>query len=159
MRKPLVSFVITLVVLAALLLGLRSLMPRLASSVAQGPVERAGERRLADCPDKPNCQGSDASEAERQVEPFALKGSGTETMAALVALIESRPDAAIAARDEHYLHATFTSSLMGFVDDVEFLVDEPAGLVRVRSASRLGHSDLGANARRIETLREAWADA
>jgi len=44
---------------------------------------------------------------------------------------------------------------MGFVDDVEFMADPAAGLVHVRSASRLGLSDLGVNRDRIETLRSA----
>ena len=157
MRKPLVSLVITLLVLAALLLVARALIPRFSHSVAQGPVERDGGRRLADCPGSPNCQGSDASEPERRVEPLPMKGSGDETMAALVALIDVRPDAAVVNREGDYLHATFTSSIVGYIDDVEFLVDESAGIVRIRSASRIGRSDLGANARRVEALREAWA--
>ena len=156
MRKPLVSFVITLLVIAALLFAVRALIPRFSASVAQGPVERDGGRRLADCPESPNCQGSDSGEAERRVEPLPLKGSADETMDALVALIGARSDAAVASRDGDYLHATFTSSLVGYIDDVEFLVDESAGIVRIRSASRIGHSDLGANARRVEALREAW---
>jgi uncharacterized protein (DUF1499 family) len=42
---------------------------------------------------------------------------------------------------------------MGFVDDVEFLIDDSAKLINVRSASRLGQSDLGVNRKRIETIR------
>jgi uncharacterized protein (DUF1499 family) len=42
---------------------------------------------------------------------------------------------------------------MGFVDDVEFLIDDSAKVIHVRSASRLGQSDLGVNRQRIETIR------
>ena len=49
----------------------------------------------------------------------------------------------------------FTTALMGYVDDVEFLYDPAAGVTHVRSASRLGYSDLGANRKRIEALRGA----
>jgi uncharacterized protein (DUF1499 family) len=42
---------------------------------------------------------------------------------------------------------------MGFVDDVEFLLDDSAKVIHVRSASRLGESDLGVNRKRIETIR------
>ena len=62
-----------------------------------------------------------------------------------------------AARDDGdarpgYLYAEFTSRLMGFVDDVEFLL-EAAGAIQVRSASRLGKGDLGVNRARIEAIR------
>jgi uncharacterized protein (DUF1499 family) len=63
--------------------------------------------------------------------------------------------AQIISEQDQYLYAEFTSKLMGFVDDVEFLADPAAGLVHVRSASRLGHSDMGVNRDRIETLRSA----
>jgi uncharacterized protein (DUF1499 family) len=42
---------------------------------------------------------------------------------------------------------------MGFVDDVEFLVDPVKGVVHVRSASRLGRRDFGVNRERVERLR------
>jgi uncharacterized protein (DUF1499 family) len=54
----------------------------------------------------------------------------------------------------NYLYATFTTPLMKYVDDTEFLFMGD-GIVHVRSASRVGHSDLGANAERIERLRKA----
>jgi len=48
---------------------------------------------------------------------------------------------------------------MGFVDDVEFLLDEKAGVIHVRSASRLGRSDFGVNRDRVETIRRQIASA
>jgi len=54
-----------------------------------------------------------------------------------------------------YLHATSRSALFGFVDDVELLADVAGGQVQARSVSRLGDSDLGVNARRLATLRQA----
>jgi len=38
---------------------------------------------------------------------------------------------------------------------VEFRIDEAAGVVHVRSASRKGYWDFGVNRRRVETIREA----
>jgi uncharacterized protein (DUF1499 family) len=43
------------------------------------------------------------------------------------------------------------TKLMGYVDDVEFLLDGKQ--VHVRSASRLGYSDWGVNRKRIEAIR------
>lgn len=151
------KLLVVLLVLAALFALARLAIPRLSTDVTQGPLQRDGQRRLADCPDSPNCQGSDASREAQRVEPFPMHGTAEETMARLVALVESRPEASVVTRDADYLHATFRSALMGYVDDVEFLVDEVSRSVRVRSASRLGKSDFGANAKRLEALREAWA--
>jgi uncharacterized protein (DUF1499 family) len=52
-----------------------------------------------------------------------------------------------------------TTRLMRFVDDVELLLDAPAGVIHLRSSSRIGHSDLGANRKRVEALRAAYTAA
>ena len=52
--------------------------------------------------------------------------------------------------------ATFTTRWLRFVDDVEFALDAPAGVIDVRSASRLGAEDFGTNRRRIEAIRSAF---
>ena len=74
-------------------------------------------------------------------------------MAKLKGAIESLGKTKIITATDNYLYAEFTSALMGFVDDVEFLVDDGAKVIQVRSASRLGESDLGVNRKRIETIR------
>jgi uncharacterized protein (DUF1499 family) len=58
-------------------------------------------------------------------------------------------------QEEHdgYLWTTFTSRLFRFVDDVEFRMVSTDGIIHVRSASRVGYSDLGVNRRRVEKLR------
>lgn len=50
-------------------------------------------------------------------------------------------------------HPRQVTTAMGFVDDVEFYLDEDTKVIHVRSASRLGQSDLGVNRKRIETIR------
>ena len=74
-------------------------------------------------------------------------------MKALKAIIESTPNARIVEMKPDYLYAEYTSGLMGFVDDVEFYVPPNGKIIHVRSASRLGHSDLGVNRKRIEAIR------
>ena len=46
---------------------------------------------------------------------------------------------------------------MGFIDDVGFYFQVP-GVIAVRSASRLGYSDLGTNRRRIEEIRKVFSE-
>jgi uncharacterized protein (DUF1499 family) len=74
-------------------------------------------------------------------------------MTDLKTVIQNLPKTKIITETENYLYAEFTSALMGFVDDVEFLLDEEQKVIHVRSASRLGQSDLGVNRQRIETIR------
>jgi uncharacterized protein (DUF1499 family) len=62
----------------------------------------------------------------------------------------------IVTQRDDYLHAEFTTPLLRFVDDVEFLADPAAGVIHVRSASRVGYSDLGVNRRRVRRIREAF---
>lgn len=146
-------------IIVAVLIGLRLAMPRLGNSAAEGIVEREGRRELADCGTSPNCQGSFSTRTEQTVAPFPMQGSVSETMAALTTLLESQAGARIVSTTGGYVHATFTTATMGYVDDIEFLIDESRNEVGVRSASRLGKSDLGANAKRIERLRSAWQNS
>jgi uncharacterized protein (DUF1499 family) len=55
-----------------------------------------------------------------------------------------------------YLRATFTTRVFRFVDDLELRIDERNGLIQVRSASRVGFSDMGLNRKRVENLRAAF---
>jgi uncharacterized protein (DUF1499 family) len=43
------------------------------------------------------------------------------------------------------------------VDDVEFYAEPASQVIQVRSASRLGKSDLGVNRQRIELIRNKFA--
>ncbi|MDE3040844.1 MAG: DUF1499 domain-containing protein, partial [Nitrospirota bacterium] len=56
--------------------------------------------------------------------------------------------------DETYLHYEFTSFLLRFVDDVEFLFEDETKTIHFRSASRTGYGDLGVNRRRMEDIRK-----
>jgi uncharacterized protein (DUF1499 family) len=54
-----------------------------------------------------------------------------------------------------YIHATATSRIFGFVDDLELHAASADGVIEARSLSRVGDSDLGVNGRRLATLRRA----
>ena len=123
------------------------------SAVATGYSVQSNIKELADCPDTPNCQCSQAKRASQQVAPFDYSLKRDEVIAKLANVIEQQPGVEIQKLDSDYLWVTYKTKLMGYIDDVEFLLDD-AGVLQVRSASRLGKSDLGANKKRIETLRE-----
>lgn len=114
--------------------------------------------RLAPCPRSPNCVSSQADPADRVhfVEPFRFAGDAAAAWERLVSMVSSQPRTNVTVRTDQYLHAEFTTPLLRFVDDIEFLLDAAAGVIRVRSASRIGRSDLGTNRRRVERLRRAF---
>jgi uncharacterized protein (DUF1499 family) len=87
------------------------------------------------------------------IAPLALKGNGPATIARLAQIVEGMDGARIVERRPDYLYAQFTTRLMRFVDDAEFWFDPAAGVVQVRSASRVGGKDFGVNRARIEAIR------
>ncbi|MEA5442312.1 DUF1499 domain-containing protein [Cyanobium gracile] len=80
-------------------------------------------------------------------------------LSALVPLLETTEGVRIVERDGRYLHATATSRLFGFVDDLELQALPAAGVLQARSSSRLGDSDLGVNARRLAALQQQLPDS
>jgi hypothetical protein len=73
-------------------------------------------------------------------------------------LVRALPRAVVVTATETYLHAEFRSAVFRFVDDAEFYADESAGVFQVRSAARVGSSDLGVNRKRVEEIRARWGE-
>jgi len=120
------------------------------------PVEVTGGR-LAPCPDSPNCVSSQSPDKRQAIEPLRYEGAAEAAMQALIEVIREMKRTHIQTVQPRYIHAEFTSLLFRFVDDVEFLQDEAAKTIHVRSASRVGTSDLGVNRRRVERIRSRFA--
>ncbi len=114
--------------------------------------------RLAPCPASPNCVCSQANPQDKEhfIEPLSWTGDPQVAIVKLKRIIEGLPRTTIVSETPTYLYAEFTSQLMGFVDDVEFYGDTTAAVIQVRSASRLGQSDLGVNRQRIEEIRRLF---
>lgn len=128
----------------------------LLSGCAGSPPSNLGisEGRLAPCPSSPNCVSSFASDEEHAVSPWSYQGSQAAAQQKLVEILNATDNATVIVNEPNYIRAEFESSLMGFVDDVEFVIE--ARQIHVRSASRLGYSDLGANRKRIENLQSQF---
>jgi uncharacterized protein (DUF1499 family) len=82
-------------------------------------------------------------------------GDATGALEGLLPAVLALDGVELVETKERYLHATVTSRLFGFVDDLELFADQTHGLIQARSQSRLGDSDLGVNARRLERLHRA----
>jgi len=142
--------------LALLALAALFVLGYLSQSGAAGGL---ADGRLAPCPGTPNCVCSEyAADADHHIEPIAYtQADAAQAMELLKTAIR---DMGGVVRDERgdYLAATFTSSIFRFVDDLEIRVDAAHGRIHLRSASRVGRGDLGANRKRAERLSKLFAE-
>jgi uncharacterized protein (DUF1499 family) len=139
------------VAILAALFGLSRMSARTPDRI--GPVDG----RLMGCPGPDNCVSSQAETPDRRIAPLTASGPVNEVMDRLARAIGSMEGGEVAELRGNYLRAVFTSRLWRFRDDLECLYDQEAGRIEVRSASRVGYSDFGANRKRVERLRETMA--
>jgi len=109
------------------------------------------EGLLAPCPSSPNCVSSQAADERHRIAPLAFSGDPEAAFARLKLIVSGRSDTTIVDDLPDYLRVELRTIL--FVDDGEFLLDRTKKLIHVRSASRLGYSDLGKNRKRLEDIR------
>jgi uncharacterized protein (DUF1499 family) len=119
----------------------------------------ARDGKLLPCPSSPNCVSSQALDEGHGVAPLAYSGPEQDAWYRLRGIVASLPRTSVVSDTGSYLHVEFTSLLFRFVDDVEFLADDNAKVIHIRSASRLGTSDLGVNRKRVEKIRRRWQKA
>jgi uncharacterized protein (DUF1499 family) len=111
-------------------------------------------RLLKPCPASPNCVSSVAEEDDtHRVAPLSWAGDLAEAKARLRHAVQAAGHATIVVEEDRYWRVEFRSRVFRFVDDVEFLFDPATRLIHVRSASRVGRSDLGVNRKRVEKIR------
>jgi len=113
--------------------------------------------RLPECPTTPNCVSSQAP-ADNQAFVEPLQTTDAVALSDLVALIDDLPRTRVITNDGTYSHIQFSSLVFGFIDDVELLSDKEKKQIHIRSASRIGYSDLGANRKRVERIRQLWTN-
>ncbi|MEP6932896.1 MAG: DUF1499 domain-containing protein [Nitrospirota bacterium] len=109
--------------------------------------------KLDPCPSSPNCVSTQAQDAGHAIPPFCYRKSRVEAKEAMKEVIRSLPRTKLVEEDESYLQYEFTSLLLRFVDDVEFLFDDDTKTIHFRSASRTGYGDMGVNRARMEQIR------
>jgi len=115
--------------------------------------------KLAPCPKTPNCVSSQAQDEEHYIEPIIYSGTQQEAHDRLLRIIESEKRTNILTDQEDYIRVEFTSALFRFVDDVEFYFPQENAdetVIHIRSASRVGSSDLGVNRKRMERIRSKF---
>lgn len=111
------------------------------------------DARLAPCPSSPNCVSSDDADAAHNIPALQLAVPAADAWRAVRSMVAGLPRTKIIAETDDYLHAECSSAFFGFVDDLELHLRPAEELIAMRSAARLGHSDLGVNRNRVESLR------
>lgn len=118
-------------------------------------VLRGSDGKLAPCSGGPHCVSSTDSDPDYRIEPIRYTGAASVAKERIKQVVTA-DGAKIAEESADYLHATYTTSLMRYVDDVEFVFATP-GSIDVRSSSRIGYADFGKNRDRVEAIRTAFA--
>lgn len=129
----------------------------LVAGCASSPPDNLGVRpdgTLAPCPSSPNCVSSFAAPSDKAHYIKPLRGDPGD-WTALQKILKKKPQFTIVREKGRYMHVEARTSIMHFVDDLEFLEQPGKHLIQVRSASRIGYSDFGKNRSRLEALRQA----
>lgn len=103
--------------------------------------------KLTPCPATPNCVSSNSTHDQKKIAPL------TASISEIKLLLQDMDNVNIVTAENDYLYAEFKTTL-GFVDDVEFYTAPQSQVTQIRSASRIGKNDLGANRDRIENIRQ-----
>lgn len=112
--------------------------------------------KLQPCPDSPNCVSSQSQDEEHKIAPIKYDGEMAAAKDKLKTVINHLPRTEIIKDEDVYLYSQSTTFFFRFVDDSEFLFDDKNKVIHVRSASRVGYSDLGVNRSRIESIRKEF---
>jgi len=111
--------------------------------------------RLSACPSSPNCVSSQAFDERHRIAPLAFNGDPDSAFARLKQVLARRSDTAVMKEKPGYLRVELRTTF--FTDDGEFLLDRAGRVIHIRSASRLGYSDLGKNRSRMEEIRREFS--
>ncbi len=113
-------------------------------------------RQLKPCPESPNCVSTQGSQSKKLRDPIPFTGTPAAAREKLKRVVDGMSRTKLIEEDGNYLHYTFQTWPIPYIDDVEFLLDPEAGVIHYRSASRVGHSDLGVNSRRMKKVVAAY---
>jgi uncharacterized protein (DUF1499 family) len=148
--KPIFWFAVLIGIIALPLILLKVL-----SLTGKKPERSGAPAILADCPDSPNCVCSEESRPDHSIAPIIFQGEKTAAWSELQSVLKKLGGTEVRSGDQ-YLWYEFRTPLIGFVDDVECRLNPEGQRIEIRSASRVGRSDLGANRKRIEAIRRAF---
>ncbi|MGK7897551.1 MAG: DUF1499 domain-containing protein [Xenococcus sp. (in: cyanobacteria)] len=135
-------------------------LPIIKNIFAGSPPDNLGihDGHLTNCPTSPNCVVSQGGDSAHEIAPIPYHVDLTTARETLLKLLSVVPRTTIVEQTDNYIRVESESRIMGFIDDAEFYFPADQNVIEMRSASRLGESDLGVNRRRLEQIRLALAD-
>jgi uncharacterized protein (DUF1499 family) len=149
-RVMITSLTVLMVLMMSAILGSRWYSAEYSRPHSIGLVKD----RLTECSQSPNCVSSQTTQNAKRIAPINTNETPELAWLMLRAVVGNMSQAKLITEDERYRHYQFTSPLMGFIDDIELLFDHTNKLIHVKSASRVGKSDIGANRNRVALLSE-----
>lgn len=144
--------------LAAIIITITSSLIFSSSAIAATSNLGIHNGYLSSCPESPNCvvsQNGDEAHAIAPIDYHTDLATARETLLKVLSVV---PRTTIIQQTDNYIQAEAKSRIFGFTDDVEFYFPENEPVIQMRSASRVGESDLGVNRRRLEQIRLALQD-
>lgn len=147
--KMFIYTIVALVIIIGIVLILYSVASR------KQPELGIQNGQLRPCPATPNCVCSDHQVENAYVEPLPYTTTAEQAWDR-IKLVISETGGTVVTEEADYLRVVYQTPLLRYVDDVEFRQDKTKQQIHVRSASRVGSSDLGANRKRIEKIRRAF---
>ncbi|MFM2061499.1 MAG: hypothetical protein RLZZ507_1169 [Cyanobacteriota bacterium] len=113
---------------------------------------------LSPCPTSDNCVVSQNADTKHAIDPITYHVDHDQAKETLLKVLTVVPRTEVVEQTDNYIHALSKSRIFKFVDDVEFYLPADESVIHIRSASRVGESDLGVNRRRMEQIRLALRD-
>lgn len=108
---------------------------------------------LAPCPSSPNCVSTMPTDDEHTTAAWILAVPADQAWPLARDAVLALPRTTLVTNTPNYIHAEATSMMLRFVDDLELVVSPDGEAILVRSASRVGYSDMGVNRERVDSLR------
>ncbi len=154
MLAKVIKMIVTILIIIAVAMTVLFIIKGRASRTGEAIGLQSGA--LAACPNKPNCVSSEAgTPGSHSTEGLSFSGDADAAWKLALAAITDTGGKLVNTTDD-YAAATYQSGLFGFVDDLELRLDAANQIIHIRSASREGHSDLGANKKRVGAVQNSF---
>lgn len=111
--------------------------------------------KLAPCLLSTNCVCSEYPVKSGYTDALVFFGDAQAAWKEAVQAVRATGGTVVSQNDD-YLAAIYSSRFFRFIDDVELRLDPMTKKIHVRSSSRVGRTDFGVNARRVEHLRDYY---
>ena len=127
----------------------------LAYQSHQGTAQGLINNQLSPCPDSPNCINSEFSDDSAHfTSALTFQDKTQDEISDIMQRVIKSTGGEVTNQKDNYISAIYITKIFKFVDDFEVRIDSENNVIHFRSASRVGRSDLGANQKRIDKIKQ-----